>query len=208
MELDISSINEIGIILDIIKKQYGNIDGLINCAGIGLFGRLEELPDIEIKECVDVNLLGTMICIKHVSGIMKAQGFGHIITVESLAADNGVRYGEVYSATKAGISMFTATIEKELRKNNVKVTSIKPGLVNTKLIDRIKQNNDDTLYGLEPEDVADAIIFAFSQNSISNVSEIKLRPFDLRGQSMFQEMLDEKYNYMIPDKKEKGDMGK
>ena len=139
---------------------------------------------------------------------MKAQGFGHIITVESLAADNGVRYGEVYSATKAGISMFTATIEKELRKNNVKVTSIKPGLVNTKLIDRIKQNNDDTLYGLEPEDVADAIIFAFSQNSISNVSEIKLRPFDLRGQSMFQEMLDEKYNYMIPDKKEKGDMGK
>jgi len=194
LKLDVSMINEIKNKVGSVKSKYNTIDYLINCAGIGLFGRIEDLSDQEIEECVNVNLLGTMIVTKYVSKIMVSQRSGHIITVESLASDSGIRCGEVYSATKAGISMFNSVMEKELRKKMVKMTSIKPGLVNTKLVENIKQSSEEILYGLVSEDVVNAIVFAIIQSSRANVSEIKLRPFDIRGQTLFQDLLDKKYS--------------
>lgn len=193
LKLDVSAIRDIKNKIESVKSKYDMIDYLINCAGIGLFGRIQDLSDQEIEECVNVNLLGTMIVTKYVSKIMVSQGSGHIITVESLASDNGIRYGEVYSATKAGIAMFNSVMEKELRKKMVKMTSIKPGLVDTKLVENIKQSGQE-IYGLISEDIVNAIVYAIIQPSRANVSEIKLRPFDIRGQTLFQHLLEKKYS--------------
>lgn len=192
-ELDLSKIELIEEKIENIVKKYKRIDCLINCAGMGLFGKLENISDKDICECININLAGTILIEKYIAKSMVEHCSGHIITIESLASDNGIVYGEIYSATKAGISMFNRILEKQLREKNVKVTSIKPGLVNTKLINSIQGNDRTELYGLNVDEIVDTIIFILSQSTNSNISEIKIRPFDKKGQKQFQDLINTKF---------------
>lgn len=193
-KIDLANTREIASKISELLKNLSRIDCFINCAGIGLFGNLINLTDEEIIECCNINFTGTILLEKYVAKLMIDQHSGHIITIESLASDNGICNGEIYSATKAGISMFNSILEKKLRLSNIKVTSIKPGLVNTKLIDLLQIDEKKKLYGLQTEDVTRAIIFAMDQPDNATISEIKVRPFDKKGQSQFQEMINLKYS--------------
>lgn len=191
--LDISESDEIGNHISEFVNKYKKIDTLINCAGIGVFGKIDQIKDIDIKECITTNLTGTILISKYVSQIMKKQGHGHIISIESIAADKGFQYGGIYAATKAGLSMFNSVMWMELRTENIRVTSIKPGLVNTKIVENIEKN-PDLIYCLSTNDVVDAIVFALNQPASCNVSEITLRPFEMKGQTLFNNLLEKKYN--------------
>ena len=117
---------------------------------------------------------------------------GHIVIVESIAAKKPFKYGSVYVASKFGMAGFSEALSYELRKKNIKVTSIRPGLINTGFVGDLVSKSE-LQYALAPNDVANAIVYALLQPDSCNISEITLRPFDRRGQDLFINALKQKF---------------
>ncbi len=151
-----------------------NINILLNNAGLGYFKFLELLPNEQIKEMFDVNVLGLLYCCKAVLPNMRKQKSGHIINISSIAGLTGIAEGTAYCGTKHAVKGISDSLFKEVRKYNIKVTTLYPGSVNTdffKNYEGIEAN--DTM--LHPQDVAEHIIHLLElpDNFITLNSEIR-----------------------------------
>lgn len=116
----------ISAISEIIKKE-GRIDILINNAGIGITGPIEETPEVEIKKAFDTNYFGPLNVIKAVLPHMRKQGKGLIINITSIAGYMGLPYRGIYSATKGALELTTEAFRMELKDFNIKMTNVAPG---------------------------------------------------------------------------------
>lgn len=130
---DISDPCQVQKIVSEVVCKYKRIDILVNNAGIRSSGLLEDLTSEHIDEVMRVNLKGVILCAKAVTPVMKAQHYGRIISITSIAAKMGG--GEfrtstsVYSAVKAGIGGFTRSLARELGPYAITVNAVSPGLV-------------------------------------------------------------------------------
>ncbi|CAN5168270.1 SDR family oxidoreductase [soil metagenome] len=113
-------------ISEIIEKE-GKLDILINNAGVGITGPLEETPDEEIKKAFDTNYFGPINVIKGVLPQMRKQGTGLIINITSIAGYMGLPYRGIYSATKGALELTTEAFRMELKDFNIKMTNVAPG---------------------------------------------------------------------------------
>ncbi|MCM4159568.1 SDR family oxidoreductase [Antarcticibacterium flavum] len=113
-------------ISEIIEKE-GKIDILINNAGIGITGPIEETPDEEIKKAFDTNYFGPINVIKAVLPHMRRRGEGLIINITSIAGYMGLPYRGIYSATKGALELTTEAFRMELKEFNIKMTNVAPG---------------------------------------------------------------------------------
>lgn len=190
VQVDLCKAIEVESVYKAIKNTCHKIDSLICCAGIGIFGNITDYTDHEIEECIYTNLIGQIILIKHLVKLMNESG--HIVIVESIAAKKPFKYGSVYVASKFGMAGFSEALSYELRKKNIKVTSIRPGLINTGFVGDLVSKSE-LQYALAPNDVANAIVYALLQPDSCNISEITLRPFDRRGQDLFINALEQKF---------------
>ncbi|HET9774386.1 MAG TPA: SDR family oxidoreductase, partial [Nitrososphaeraceae archaeon] len=129
--------NAIHKILDEKKK----IDILINNAGYGLFGALEEIPIDEAKKQFETNLFGAMRTIKETLPTMKKQKNGIIINVTSLAGVVGIPAECIYVSTKFALEGLSESISYELQPYGIKVILIEPGVINTNFVPNIKFPN-------------------------------------------------------------------
>ena len=154
------------------QKRFGNIDILINNAGVGIFSNVMDLKIQEYQTMMDVNLKGVFLCCRAVIPAMMKQKKGEIINIASLAGKNSFAGGAVYSATKWGLIGFSRSLMLEVREHNIRVVTISPGSVNTHFADKEK---DQPLI-IQPEDVAETVIFALTMPNRVNVSEIDIRP--------------------------------
>lgn len=111
---------------EIILKEK-RIDYLVNNAGMGITGPLEETPDQEIRRVFDTNYFGVINVIKAVLPIMREQKDGFIINITSIAGYMGLPYRGIYSATKGALELTTEAFRMELREFNIKMTNIAPG---------------------------------------------------------------------------------
>lgn len=175
------------------KFNAGEVDVLINCAGIGLFGQFIEMDINDIEDCMLTNLLGTIIFTQFVAKEMVAKKRGHIVNIESIAAVKGFKYGSIYAASKAGLDMFTKVLWDEVKESNVRISSIKPGLINTQFMHKAGMEDFNLEDALATDDIVRSVIFVLSQSETSNVSDVTLRPFAPKGQKLFHEMLDKSY---------------
>jgi len=127
VEIDVTNNKSIETGLKIIKKTTSHIDVLINNAGFGFVGPVEDFEIEEIVEQYNVNLFGSLRMIKKVAPIMREKGFGRIINVGSV---NGLvtfpLYG-VYSSSKFALETLTEALRFELAPHNIKVSIIEPG---------------------------------------------------------------------------------
>ena len=117
-----------------IKKaisKAGLIDILINNAGIGYFGPIEELDIQKIKNQFEVNFFGMLRVVKHVIPQMREHKSGQIINVSSLAGVLFIPYQSVYAASKASILRVTEGLQMELRPFKIKVSAVLPSDINT-----------------------------------------------------------------------------
>ena len=103
------------------------IDIVINNAGVGITGPLEETPYDEIRKAFDINFHGPINVIKAVLPQMRTQKSGLIINITSIAAYMGLPYRGVYSATKAALEITAETIRMEVKQFGIKMTNIAPG---------------------------------------------------------------------------------
>lgn len=125
--LDVSDATTIASAVQTIIKKEGRLDVVINNAGVGITGPIEETPDVEIKKAFQTNVFGPIDVIKAVLPQMRKQGSGLIINVTSIAGYMGLPYRGVYSATKGTLELLTEALRMEIKDFNIKMTNIAPG---------------------------------------------------------------------------------
>lgn len=125
--LDVTNKETIQAAVSEVLQQEGKIDYLINNAGMGITGPIEETPDEEIARAFDTNYFGAIKVIKAVLPSMRKNGGGFIINITSIAGYMGLPYRGIYSATKGALELTTEAFRMELKDFNIKMTNIAPG---------------------------------------------------------------------------------
>lgn len=125
--LDVKDVPSINSAVKEVIKAEGKLDVLINNAGVGITGPIEEIPEAEIQHNFDTNFFGPINVIKAVLPQMRQQNSGLIINVTSIAGYMGLPYRGVYSASKGALELLTEAFRIELKDFNINMTNIAPG---------------------------------------------------------------------------------
>jgi NAD(P)-dependent dehydrogenase (short-subunit alcohol dehydrogenase family) len=130
LESDVSSLASETKAVQAVINHFGQLDVLVANAGIGIFSSIETLTEEDWKNTIDTNLTGVFNSVKaSIEALKKTKGY--IITVSSLAGTNFFEKGSAYNASKFGLVGFTQAIMLDLRKYDIRVTTIMPGSVAT-----------------------------------------------------------------------------
>jgi short-subunit dehydrogenase len=135
MEMDVNSDTSVKETMDEIINESGRIDVLVNNAGYGLFGALEDLTMDEIKGQFETNVFGVIRVTKSVLPIMRHRKEGLIVNVTSLAGLIGVPAESVYASTKFAIEGLSESLSYELEPFGVKMILVEPGVINTGFVE-------------------------------------------------------------------------
>ncbi|QNK78002.1 SDR family oxidoreductase [Winogradskyella sp. PAMC22761] len=125
--LDVTKFETISACVAEVLKVESKIDILINNAGAGITGPIEEIPDAEIKRNFETNLFGPINVTKAVLPSMRKQNSGLIINVTSIAGYMGLPYRGVYSASKGALELITEAFRMELKAFNINMANVAPG---------------------------------------------------------------------------------
>jgi short-subunit dehydrogenase len=107
-------------------KTFGRIDVVVNNAGYGIAGILEEITELDIRNIFNVNVLATINVVKSVLPVMRSQKSGYIINIGSVAGFVGAPGWSVYSATKAAVAAFSEVLALDVKEFGIKVTVVEP----------------------------------------------------------------------------------
>ena len=161
------------VVTDVISR-FGQIDVLINNAGVWIQGKLVDNDVDRIRQVIDVNLLGTINCTKAVIGSMKDKKEGMIININSQAGINYKAERSVYTAAKFGLTGFTKSLQAEVSKYGIRVTDVLPGLMKTNMFS--KANNDrDLNNGIDTLEVARVVRFVIDSPKDVFIPEIGIK---------------------------------
>lgn len=131
-----------------VMGREGKIDVLINSAGMGISGSIEDASEQDVKKLFDVNFFGTLYSIQAVIPYMRENGGGTIINLSSAGAPLSLPFQSFYSASKSAVVSMSEALRIEVKPFNIKVTSILPGDVKTEFTARRKKcQNDNPAYG-------------------------------------------------------------
>ncbi len=125
--LDVTVPETISSCIAEVLKQENRIDVLINNAGAGITGPVEEIPDEEIKRNFETNFFGPINVIKATLPAMRAQNSGLIINITSIAGYMGLPFRGIYSASKGALEIITEAFRMELKDFNIEMTNVAPG---------------------------------------------------------------------------------
>jgi NAD(P)-dependent dehydrogenase (short-subunit alcohol dehydrogenase family) len=115
-------------------KKFNRIDVVINNAGYGIGGSIEELNDEETRASFDVNVFGTLNVIRNVMPHLRSQKSGHIINISSIAGIAGATGWAVYAASKAAVIGLSEVLAEDVKPFGIKVTVVAPGAFRTNFL--------------------------------------------------------------------------
>ncbi|HDG5490174.1 TPA: SDR family oxidoreductase [Staphylococcus aureus] len=170
---DVTKKEEVDELIKIAQQTFGGLDIVINSAGQMLSSKITDYQVDEWDSMIDVNIKGTLYTAQAALPTMLEQSSGHLINIASISGFEVTKSSTIYSATKAAVHTITQGLEKELAKTGVKVTSISPGMVDTAITTAY---NPTDRKKLEPQDIAEAVLYALTQPKHVNVNEITVRP--------------------------------
>ena len=175
---DVQHAAQVQDVVDDTLNTLGRVDILINNAGVApRIGLFQESSIADIDRTIDTNLKGCMYSMHAVIPHMVQQEGGIIININSVAGKTAYPFWSVYDASKFGLHALTEAVAEEQRSNNIKVIGIYPGAVDTPIWDGLQLENEPRREGmLDPDDVADAVIYALNQPSKVFIKEIVLGP--------------------------------
>jgi NADP-dependent 3-hydroxy acid dehydrogenase YdfG len=172
---------------DLIKRakdEFGRVDILVNNAGVMQLSKIQRGLSDEWRTMFEVNVLGLLYASDAAIEVMKEQGSGHLVNISSLAS-RGTRPGlGVYSGTKMAVNGISESLRQELLEDNIRVTMVEPGAVETELPDHItdeeaREGLSSLLEQLDPlkaEDIANAVVYVVTQPERVSINEILIRP--------------------------------
>jgi 3-oxoacyl-[acyl-carrier protein] reductase len=170
---DLSSSHQIAPLVQKVEQSFGPVEILVNNAGIGVFGPIQDASEAGWDAVLDTNLKSVFLLSRAIAPGMIARRSGHIINIASLAGKNAFAGGSIYCASKWGLLGLTECMAEDLRPFGIRVSAVCPGSVST---DFAPLGRKDPTKMLQPEDVAHAVEVIVTQAPQSFISEILLRP--------------------------------
>ena len=168
-KVDVADSKSVADWMDQVSERYGQIDVLVNNAGITRDGLVMRLKEADWDLVIDINLKGTFNCIKSVSKVMMRQRSGKIVNVASVVGVMGNPGQANYVASKAGVIGLTKTVARELAPRGITVNAIAPGFIETDMTAVLSDKVKDAMLATiplgragSPQDVADVVTFLSS----------------------------------------------
>jgi NAD(P)-dependent dehydrogenase (short-subunit alcohol dehydrogenase family) len=173
LQSDVSSLDDETKTVKTVIDHFGQLDVLVANAGVGHFAPIDSLSEEEWKSTIDTNLTGVFNSVKaSIDALKKSKGY--IITVASLAGTNFFENGAAYNASKFGLVGFSQAIMLDLRKYDIKVTTIMPGSVATQFNNHVPNHAD--AWKIQPEDIGQLVIELLNMHPRTLPSKIEVRP--------------------------------
>jgi 3-oxoacyl-[acyl-carrier protein] reductase len=171
---DVASAAEIASLVTKTEKSLGSIEILVNNAGVGYFGPVQEADEKNWDSVLDTNLKSVFLLSKAVAPGMIERRAGHIINIGSLAGKNAFKNGSIYCASKWGLMGLTECMAEDLREHGIRASVICPGSVATEFGSPASKKNPQKM--LQPDDIAHAVEMLVTQAPQSFISEVLIRP--------------------------------
>lgn len=148
LHLDVNDNQSIKLAVKRILSDTGRLDVLINNAGYGMFGPIEEITTQEVKNQFETNFFGTIRVIKAIVPIMRKQGNGLIVNISSMVGRFGVPLNSAYVSSKFAVEGLSESIAFELEEFGIRVIVIEPGVVKSEFFQnvRVKGTDPDSPY--------------------------------------------------------------
>lgn len=193
LALDVRDSSQVQLAIDGLPEDWRAIDVLVNNAGLSR--GLQKVQESELQdweEMIDTNIKGLLYVTRAVLPGMLARKKGHIINLGSTAAHLAYPNGVVYCATKAAELRITEGLRQEMLGTPIRVTTIDPGMVQTEFSDvRFRGDKDraakvyENITPLQPEDVADAIVWTTTRPQHVNIAQMLMTTIDQANSIMF-----------------------
>jgi NAD(P)-dependent dehydrogenase (short-subunit alcohol dehydrogenase family) len=171
---DVRSYDEVKAMFEHVRAELGGVDILVNNAGIGQFQTVEETSPEDFRSVLETNLFGVFYCCHEAIPQMRLRGGGYVINISSLAGTNAHPQMSAYNASKFGLNGFSESLMQEVRHDNIRVSYIMPGSVNTSFGG--DSPTDEQSWKLQPEDIAYVVMGLLHQNDRALQSRIEIRP--------------------------------
>ena len=171
---DVVNDEDIQNLFDYVMKKYGQLDGLINNAGIGGWLAIDEMNREKMREVFEVNVFGAAMVASHAAKIFKEQKFGDIVNIASTASQKGYKNGSIYAASKFALRAMTQSWQAELRPFNIRVIQVNPSEVPTAFgaENRVERSMEDNK--LTPKEIADVVIAALQMDRRGFIPELSV----------------------------------
>ncbi|MFZ0639459.1 MAG: SDR family NAD(P)-dependent oxidoreductase [Candidatus Acidiferrales bacterium] len=170
---DVSRSDQVSSLVEKTLARFGAVDFLVNNAGTGRFGPVQDFSESDWDNMLDTNLKGVFLVSRAILPSMISRGSGHIVNISSLAGKNSFPGGSLYCASKWGLLGLTYSMAEDLRAHGIRVTAICPGSVATEFGHPSSKNVQKML---QPDDVAHAVEMVITAAPQSFISEVVMRP--------------------------------
>ncbi len=171
---DVRDHSQIKAMFERTLTEFGGLDILINNAGIGVFGLVEEMKPEDFRDVLETNLFSVYYCCHEAIPLMKQRGGGYIINISSLAGAHPHPKMAAYNASKFGLNGFSEALMQEVRHDGIKVSYIMPGSVNTEFGGDTP--GEDKSWQLLPDDIALVVLDLLEHHERSLPSRVEIRP--------------------------------
>jgi len=183
---DLASEAEAQRIVEETQAHYGRLDILVNNAGVMYLEPVAEADLGRWRHMLELNVLSMIASTQAVLAGMRARREGHIVNISSVAGRVANPNAAAYAATKFGVVGFSESLRREVYKDNIRVSVIEPGMVDTELRDHVGHEASrravnaraGEMRQLQAEDIADTIVFCVTRPDYVCINEVLLRPTD------------------------------
>lgn len=185
LKSDVTNPDDMKALVALAKEKFGQVDVLFANAGIMPGGNLSERKVQDWMAMIDVNIKGVLYAIDAVLPEFLSQKHGHIIVTSSIAGTRSVPGNAVYAGTKHFVRAMLDSFRMEsvTEESNIRTTTIYPGAIQTELLHTIAPSETKSMVeafyqnvGLQPDAVANAVLYAISQPDNVDISDLAVRP--------------------------------
>lgn len=173
VQADVAKEKDVMKTYDVLMKEFGKLDCLINNAGIG--GKWEDVFNLSNQNFLDVysvNVFGAALMAREAAKIFKQQNYGNIVNISSTAGTKGFANGTVYSSSKFALRGMTQCWQAELRKYNVRVILVNPSEVTTAFGNDERVERPEVKNKLRPVEIAHTIVSALEMDDRGFIPEV------------------------------------
>ncbi|MFM9004872.1 MAG: SDR family NAD(P)-dependent oxidoreductase, partial [Flavobacteriales bacterium] len=172
MQMDVTDESSVKRVMHSIQNEHGYLNAVLNCAGLGMLGAIEDSSSDELRELFETNVVGVHNVCKNALPLLRQSGSGHIINITSMAAQMGLPFRGVYCASKFAVEGYTEALSIEVAVDDIRVVLVEPGDVHTsintnrKIVSAVsdrnqalqasihRQVNNEVVNGLHPSVIA------------------------------------------------------
>jgi NAD(P)-dependent dehydrogenase (short-subunit alcohol dehydrogenase family) len=169
---DVSNWDQVARFFGSVHSRFGKLDILVNNAGVGVFRPIQQMSREDWDKTIGVNLTGAFYCFHHAHPLLSKSESGYIIQISSLAGINAFAGGAAYNASKFGMNGFSEAIMQDLRYDNIRVSYVMPGSVDTGFASGAQPAD----WKIAPRDIAEIVLSLLRMPTRTLVSRVEVRP--------------------------------